>query len=234
MHAPCQPGATAPQVRNLWWCKARRTAGDGRQGPPAYVPLPSGGHDANGWAHGRPPPPCQGAMAGRGTPRARRQARPHASPACPAASRHQDVATSGQATGTGRLSRLGGAVVPVGPSPGIRRRQAGRHKGGQTWTEPDQRAGGRTCSRKAMACDSSGDAVSEEKRDAAPHTAGSPAVCRPAGTLLTGWHTRGGAHQPLASRASAAGVRHPPWRGSHMRSFASSCTCMPTSTFDKL
>ena len=30
MHAPCQLGATAPQARNLWWCKARRTAGDGR------------------------------------------------------------------------------------------------------------------------------------------------------------------------------------------------------------
>ena len=48
MHTPCQPGATASQARNLWWCKALHTAGDCRQGPPAHVPLPSGGHDANG------------------------------------------------------------------------------------------------------------------------------------------------------------------------------------------
>ena len=49
MHAPCQPGATAPRARNLWWRKEIRESGDRRKGPHAHVPLPSGGHHAHCW-----------------------------------------------------------------------------------------------------------------------------------------------------------------------------------------
>ena len=49
MHAPCQPGATAPRAHNLLWSKAIRPAGARRQGSLAHVPLPSGGHHAHCW-----------------------------------------------------------------------------------------------------------------------------------------------------------------------------------------
>ena len=71
MHAPCQPGATAPRARNLLWRKAIRAAGARRQGLPAHVPLPSGGHYAHCWVCGHVP---EAGEAGTGPERASRAA----------------------------------------------------------------------------------------------------------------------------------------------------------------